>query len=162
MSSSIEFQSLGVIYEKQALQLVCEVELMSKATVEKLELWDLARLIPNARNARTHSDTQIAEIAGSIAAFGFMTPVLVDGTGVIIAGHGRVLAARQLRLDRVPVIVVEHLNDAEKRAYAIAGQRKTKYRGVWRVGWTFTFAAAAYNLVRMRNLRAAALQSAAA
>jgi DNA modification methylase len=111
------------IHETQELQLVCEVELMSKAMVEKIELWDVARLIPNARNARTHSDAQIAEIAGSIAAFGFMTPVLVDGAGVIIAGHGRVLAARQLRLDRVPVIVVEHLNDTERRAYAIADNK---------------------------------------
>ena len=96
---------------------------MSKAMVERIELWDIARVIPNARNARTHSDAQVAEIAGSILAFGFMTPLLVDGNGVIIAGHGRVLAARQLKLDRVPVIVVEHLNDAEKRAYGIADNK---------------------------------------
>ena len=94
-----------------------------KAFVERLEVWEIARLIPNARNARTHSDEQVAEIAGSILAFGFMTPVLVDSAGLIIAGHGRVLAARRLKLDRVPVIIADHLSDAEKRAYAIANNR---------------------------------------
>jgi len=68
----------------------------------QIELWPLPRLIPSARNARTHSDQQIAELAGSIAAFGFMVPVLVDPQGGIIAGHARVLAARQLQLERVP------------------------------------------------------------
>lgn len=94
-----------------------------RGVAEKLETWDIQRLIPSARNARTHSDAQIAEIAGSIAAFGFMVPVLVGSDGIIIAGHGRVLAARQLRLDRVPVIVVDHLTEAEKRAYSIADNK---------------------------------------
>jgi ParB-like chromosome segregation protein Spo0J len=94
-----------------------------KAVIEKLEVWEIARLIPNARNARTHSDAQVAEIAGSILAFGFMVPVLVDSAGLIIAGHGRVLAARRLKLDRVPVIIADHLSGAEKRAYAIADNR---------------------------------------
>src|SRR5580704_4463791 len=91
--------------------------------IDKLELWDIARLIPSARNARTHSDDQVAEIAGSIAAFGFIVPVLVDREGIIIAGHGRVLAARKLKLERVPVIVADHLSDKEKRAYAIADNK---------------------------------------
>ena len=59
-----------------------------KPVVDKLEVWEIGRLIPNARNARTHSDAQVAEIAGSILAFGFMAPILVDGAGLIIAGHG--------------------------------------------------------------------------
>ena len=93
------------------------------AMVERLEIWDINRLIPSARNARTHSAAQVAELAGSIAAFGFMAPVLVDSAGIIIAGHGRVLAARQLRLDRIPVIVADHLNETQKRAYAIADNK---------------------------------------
>jgi DNA modification methylase len=85
-----------------------------------MEIWSIDRLAPSARNARTHPEEQIMELAESIAAFGFMAPVLVDGEGVIIAGHARVLAARHLKLERVPVIVVQHLTEAEKRAYAIA------------------------------------------
>jgi hypothetical protein len=100
-----------------------EDEVTPKPMVDKVEIWELSRLIPYARNARTHSETQIAEIAGSIAAFGFMTPVLVDSTGVIIAGHGRVLAARKLKLDKIPVIVVDHLTEGERRAYAIADNK---------------------------------------
>jgi len=96
---------------------------------DHVEIWDIERLIPSARNARTHSGAQVAEIAGSIAAFGFIVPVLVDRGGNIIAGHGRVLAARQLQLDKVPVIVVEHLTDAEKRAYALADNKITLNSG---------------------------------
>jgi DNA methylase/ParB/Sulfiredoxin domain len=90
---------------------------------ERLELWEIGRLIPSARNARTHSEQQVAEIAGSIRAFGFMVPILVDKDGSIIAGHGRVLAARQLLLERIPVLVIDHLSEAEKRAYAIADNK---------------------------------------
>ena len=74
-------------------------------------------LVPYARNARTHSEAQVAQIAGSIRAFGFNNPVLVDGESGIIAGHGRVLAARQLGLKTVPVIRLDHLSEAQKRAY---------------------------------------------
>jgi DNA modification methylase len=91
--------------------------------VENVEIWSIERLIPSAHNARTHSEGQVAEIAGSIVAFGFMVPVLVDRAGVIIAGHGRVLAARKLNLEKVPVIVADHLTDSEKRAYAIADNK---------------------------------------
>ena len=94
-----------------------------KTIADRVEIWDVARLIPSAHNARTHSEGQVAEIAGSIAAFGFMVPVLVDSAGGIIAGHGRVLAARKLKLERVPVIVADHLTDSEKRAYAIADNK---------------------------------------
>ena len=95
----------------------------SKPMAERIELYDVERLVPSARNARTHSEAQIAEIAGSIAAFGFIVPVLIDEEGGIIAGHGRVLAARKLKLERVPVIVATHLSDTEKRAYAIADNK---------------------------------------
>ena len=83
----------------------------------------IATLIPYARNARTHSDAQVAEIAASIRAFGFTNPVLVDGDNGIIAGHGRVLAARKLGMANVPVIELAGMSDAEKRAYVIADNK---------------------------------------
>src|SRR3954464_1000165 len=87
---------------------------------DTVERWPLDRLIPHARNARTHSDTQVAQIAGSIAEFGFVNPVLVGDDGVIVAGHGRVLAARKLSLTEVPVIVLAHLSATQRRALMIA------------------------------------------
>ena len=66
---------------------------------DKIEQWQTAKLVPYARNARTHSDAQVAQIAASIREFGFTNPVLIDGEGGIIAGHGRVLAARKLGLE---------------------------------------------------------------
>ena len=80
-------------------------------------------LIPYARNARTHSDAQVAEIAASIRAFGWTNPVLVDGENGIIAGHGRLLAARKLGLDTVPVIELAGMSEAEKRAYILADNK---------------------------------------
>jgi len=77
-------------------------------------------LIPYARNSRTHSEDQVAQIAASIREFGFTNPVLVDGKGEIIAGHGRVMAAKVLGLAEVPVLVLDHLTDAQRRAYVIA------------------------------------------
>jgi DNA modification methylase len=94
-----------------------------RAIPDRIELFAIERLIPSARNARTHSEQQIAELAGSMRAFGFMVPVLVDAEGGIIAGHARVLAARKLNLDHVPVIVNQHLTELEKRAYAIADNK---------------------------------------
>jgi DNA modification methylase len=95
----------------------------TKPMAERIELMEIDRLIPSARNARTHSEAQIAEIAGSITAFGFIVPVLIDSSDGIIAGHGRVLAARKLNLQRVPVIIATHLTETEKRAYAIADNK---------------------------------------
>jgi DNA modification methylase len=80
----------------------------------------LGELIPYARNPRTHSDAQVAQIAASIREFGWTSPVLVDGESGIIAGHGRVMAARKLGLDRVPVIELGHMSEAQKRAYVLA------------------------------------------
>ena len=76
-------------------------------------------LIPYARNARTHSPAQVAEIAGSIREFGFTNPVLIDPEGGIIAGHGRVLAARQLEMDQIPTICLSGLSETQRRAYRI-------------------------------------------
>jgi ParB-like chromosome segregation protein Spo0J len=89
----------------------------------KIERWPIERLIPFAKNSRTHSEAQIAEIAGSIAAFGFVNPVLVGPDQVIIAGHARVLAARKLGLTEVPVIVLGHLSETQRRALVIADNR---------------------------------------
>ena len=85
-----------------------------------IERWPLERLIPHARNARTHSEEQVAQIAGSIAEFGFVNPVLVGDDGVIVAGHGRILAARKLGLSEVPVIVLSHLTPTQRRALMIS------------------------------------------
>jgi ParB-like chromosome segregation protein Spo0J len=83
----------------------------------------LEGLLPYARNAKTHSVEQVAQIAGSIKAFGFNNPVLIDERGEIIAGHGRVLAAHELRMKTVPCIVLSHLSKAQKRAYRLADNR---------------------------------------
>ena len=91
--------------------------------------WPLDRLIPHARNARTHSEDQVAQIAGSIAEFGFVNPVLVGEDGVIIAGHGRVLAARKLGFTEVPVIVLSHLTPTQRRALMIADNRIAENAG---------------------------------
>jgi len=81
------------------------------------------KLIPYVRNSRTHSDEQVAQIAASIKEFGFTNPVLIDGEGGIIAGHGRVMAARKLGIGEVPCITLDHLTDAQKRAYVIADNK---------------------------------------
>src|SRR6202521_5979921 len=91
-----------------------------QAVAKQVGLWLIDKLIPFARNPRTHSDAQIAQIAASIAEFGFNNPILVDTNAGIIAGHGRLLAARKLGLKEVPVIVLDHLTEAQKRAYIIA------------------------------------------
>ena len=93
---------------------------MTMSFPDTVEHWPLARLIPHARNARTHSEEQVAQIAGSIAEFGFVNPVLVGDDGVIVAGHGRILAARKLGLAEVPVIVLAHLTPTQRRALMIA------------------------------------------
>ena len=95
----------------------------------QIELWPVERLVPYARNARTHSDEQIAQIAASIVEFGFNNPVLVDTNAGIIAGHGRLLAARKLRLEHVPVVVLDHLSETQKRAYILADNRISENAG---------------------------------
>jgi DNA modification methylase len=85
--------------------------------------WPVERLLPYARNARTHSDEQVAQIAASIAEFGWTNPILAGGDGVVIAGHARLLAARKLGITEVPVIVLDHLSESQRRALVIADNR---------------------------------------
>jgi ParB-like chromosome segregation protein Spo0J len=85
-----------------------------------VERWPIERLIPDARNARTHSAEQVAQIAASMREWGWTNPVLVDEAGSVIAGHGRILAARQLGFTEVPVMVAEGPRRAEQAAYLIA------------------------------------------
>jgi len=90
------------------------------ALADRIELWPIEKLQPYDRNPRTHSDEQVDQIAASMVEFGWTNPVLVDEQGGILAGHGRLLAARKLGLAEVPVIRFEHLSEAQKRAYLIA------------------------------------------
>jgi hypothetical protein len=86
----------------------------------KIEQVSVEKLIPYAANSRTHSDAQVAQIAASIKEFGWTNPILIDGDNTIIAGHGRLLAARKLGMDEVPAIVLDHLSKAQQRALVIA------------------------------------------
>lgn len=86
----------------------------------KIEQRAVSDLIPYAANSRTHSDAQVAQIAASIREFGWTNPILIDGDGTIIAGHGRLMAARKLELEEVPTIVLDHLTKAQQRALVIA------------------------------------------
>jgi DNA modification methylase len=90
---------------------------------ERVEHWPIDRLIPFATNPRTHSEAQIAQIAASIRDFGFTNPILVDSKAGVIAGHGRLLAGRKLIMREVPVIVLDHLTERQKRAYVIADNK---------------------------------------
>lgn len=92
---------------------------VQKALINKL----VAELIPYSNNARTHSDEQVAKLAASIKEFGFNNPVLIDEQNGIVAGHGRVMAARKLGLLTVPCLVLDHLSDAQRRAYVLADNR---------------------------------------
>lgn len=82
---------------------------------ERIEHWPIDKLLPYARNARQHSDEQIAQIAASIAEFGFTNPILAGADGVIVAGHGRLAAAQRLGLSTVPVVVLDHLTPTQRR-----------------------------------------------
>ena len=88
-----------------------------------VEMMPTARLVPYARNARTHSDQQIAQIAASMAEFGFVNPILIGDDNVIIAGHGRLMAAQRLGISEAPVIVLGHLTAAQRRALVIADNK---------------------------------------
>lgn len=86
----------------------------------QIERWPVDRLVPFARNPRTHTEEQVAQIAASIVEFGWTNPILAGSDGVVIAGHTRLQAARKLGLSEVPVIVIDHLTDAQRRALVIA------------------------------------------
>ena len=111
------------------------------ALAERIELWPVERLRPYERNPRTHSADQVAQLAASMVEFGFTNPILVDESNGILAGHGRLMAARQLGLMEVPVVRLEHLSEAQKRAYIIADNQLAATAG-WddellaeEVGW---------------------------
>jgi len=90
---------------------------------QQIEYVKVEKLIPYARNSRTHSDEQVAQICGSIKEFGFTNPVLIDGEGVIIAGHGRTIAAQRLNMKEVPCLRLDYLTEAQKKAYVIADNK---------------------------------------
>jgi DNA modification methylase len=94
-----------------------------------IERWPTNKLVPYARNARTHSEEQVAQIAASIVEFGFTNPILAGSDGVIVAGHGRLAAAQRLGLDTVPVVVLDHLTPTQRRALIIADNRIAENAG---------------------------------
>jgi len=89
----------------------------------QIEQWPVDRLVPYARNSRTHSERQIQQVVDSIREFGFVNPILVDKDGVVIAGHARLAAAKKLRMAEVPVIVLGYLTDKQRRALVIADNK---------------------------------------
>lgn len=96
---------------------------LTPAMANRIEVWPIEKLVPYDKNARTHSDEQVAQLAASIAEFGFVNPILVDTAAGVIAGHGRLAAAKDLGLKQVPVVVLDHLTPAQKRAYVIADNK---------------------------------------
>ena len=90
---------------------------------DHIELKSVDELIPYGKNARMHSDAQVAQIAASIIEFGFTNPILIDGEKGIIAGHGRLMAAKKLGLKKVPVVILDHLSEMQKKAYIIADNK---------------------------------------
>ncbi|WP_086930597.1 site-specific DNA-methyltransferase [Agarilytica rhodophyticola] len=102
---------------------------MAHIAVDSVVHWPLKKLIPYARNARTHDDTQVSQIAASIVEFGFVNPILVSSDGTIIAGHGRLLAAQQLQLEKAPVIILDHLTESQRRALVIADNKLAENAG---------------------------------
>ena len=96
-----------------------------------IEHWPVERLVPYEHNARTHSSAQIEQIALSMEQFGFTNPILVDGQSGILAGHARLCAARSLNFEKVPVIVLDHFTDIQKRAYILADNQLALNAGFW-------------------------------
>lgn len=103
------------------------------AMAKRIELWPIDRLVPYERNARTHSPEQLAQIKASIQEFGFTNPILVDRQDGVIAGHGRLEAAKDMGLTEVPVVVLDHLTPAQRRAYVIADNKLAL-----NAGWDFS------------------------
>lgn len=102
---------------------------MAKTDKLAIQYVDVDTLIPYVNNARTHSDEQVSQIAASIKEFGFNNPILVDGEKGIIAGHGRVAAAKKLGMDKVPVIELAHMTEAQKKAYILADNKLAENSG---------------------------------
>ena len=121
----------GFFFEEQPVYPQHEITLImaQQTLVEKIEHRMVAGLIPYAQNARTHSDEQITQIAQSIETFGFVNPVLIGNDDVIVAGHGRLLAAQSLGMTKTPVIVLSHLTEVQRRALVIADNQITANSG---------------------------------
>jgi ParB-like chromosome segregation protein Spo0J len=96
---------------------------------QRMDVWPTSRLVPYERNARTHTPEQIAQIIASIREFGFTAPILVDSEDGILAGHGRLAAAKEMGLPEVPVVVLDHLNEKQRRAYILADNRIAQNAG---------------------------------
>jgi len=123
------------IYIKRSTTLPSYVNTKAREMIEapKIEQRSVAKLIPYAANSRTHSDAQVAQIAASIKEFGWTNPILIDGDNTIIAGHGRLLAARKLGMEEVPAIILDHLTKAQQRALVIADNQLALNAG-WDMG----------------------------
>lgn len=91
--------------------------------IGKYDQVDIVKLIPYINNAKKHSESQVTKIAASIREFGFLNPVLIDKKYNVIAGHGRILAAKKLGLDKIPAIYAEGLTEAQRKAYILADNR---------------------------------------
>lgn len=99
------------------------------ATVKNKQMAKVGELIPYANNARTHSPEQIEQICASIQEFGFINPILCDPEMNVLAGHGRLMAAKQLGMDKVPVLIIDGLTEEQKRAYVLADNKLTEMGG---------------------------------
>jgi DNA modification methylase len=118
--------------DKRRQEIITEKRKAARTqTRPEIEMLAVDRLVPYAKNAKKHDDRQVAAIAGSIREFGFTNPVLIDGQDGIIAGHGRVLAARLAGLAEIPCIRLAHLTDAQRRAYILADNRLAETGGGW-------------------------------
>ena len=97
----------------------------------KFEYRNVEELIPYARNAKIHKPEQIEKLAASIREFGFMNPIIIDKDGTIAAGHGRLMAARKLKLKKVPTILASHLTDTQRKAFTLADNRIAEVDTGW-------------------------------
>lgn len=116
---------------------------MTKLTIEYEEV-DV--LIPYVNNSRTHSDEQVAQIAASIKEFGWTNPILIDGERTVVAGHGRLLAARKLGMKEVPVIILDYLTKAQQRALVIADNKLAL-----NAGWDMTMLISEIDSLKLEN-----------
>ena len=114
---------MNVKFENLKLELHCHKRNQQIEARMKIEMIAIEDLIPYVNNARVHSDEQVTQIASSIKEFGFTVPVLIDKQKGIIAGHGRVAAAKKLSIGEIPCIRIEHLTDTQKKAYILADNR---------------------------------------
>ena len=105
----------------------------------KMRMIETAKLVPYINNARTHSPAQIAKLRASIREFGFLNPVIIDGDCGIIAGHGRVLAAQEEGMEKVPCVLADHLSEAQKKAYILADNRMAMDESVYPGGQPYGY-----------------------